>query len=216
MTVFASPPEDTAIVTVADVKNFLRIPLTDTTYDSELSNLTYVATDMIEAWCNRPIAVKTMPTEFHDGWQGDTIMLKYTPVVTVTSLTEVWSTGGAHVLPQVTDPTTQLYDGYQLESATGRVVRVFDSVWPKPFFPGSRNIVVVYSAGFSIMPPSLWHAARVLAAHYFQSQQSVFSAIPKFTPGQQADFNDVRMGDWQGMPPVVEALIKPYRRRSIG
>lgn len=213
LTTFASPPEDAVICTVADVHALLGIPAADTSRDAELANLTFVATDMIESWCNRPIVPKAMPAESHDGWSGDTIMLFYTPVVSIQSVTEYWSTGGAHVLSEVSPSTPG--DGYQAELRTGRLIRTFDGQWPMPWFPGSRNVIVNYTAGFSTMPPAIWQAARELVRHIWIQQEQLNPAnVPKFS-GAPERAADNRPDMWESIPMSVQAKLKPYRSQSI-
>ena len=213
-TAFTSPPQDATICTLDDVKAYLRLPTSDTAYDTEITNLLYVATDLIEVYCNRPIVPKVMPTESHDGWAGDTIMLLYRPVVSVQSVTEYWSTGGPHVLSEVSPSSPG--DGYQLEARTGRLIRSFDGVWPKPWFPGSRNVVVDYTAGYATMPPTLWQAAREFVAHIFaQGEQFNPVGIPKFSGNESVDQLDQKPGLWAGVPFRIETKLKPFRRHSI-
>ena len=213
-TTFASPPDDQAICTLADVKGYLRIPSTDTNFDSELTNLTFVATDMIERYCNCPIVPKAMPVERHDGWVGDTIELKYSPVTTVTYVKEYFA-GFLNVLSEST-PESPI-DGYQLEYETGRLIRVFVGGFPRQWYPGSRNIEVSYSVGFPSIPPTLWQAARELVAYIFAQQEQVNpSNVPKFSASGGASSDTETVEDlWQGIPYRIEAKLKTFRRKSI-
>ena len=214
MTIFASPPQDVTICTLADVKTYLRTPSGDTSNDAELTNLLYVATDMIEAYCNRPIVPKAVPTESHDGWGGDTIMLWYRPVASIQSVTEYWSTGGAHVLSEVSPAAPG--DGYQLEKRTGRLIRSFDGVWPKPWFPGSRNVVVDYTAGYSTMPPTIWQAARELVAHIFTQEAGTPGGNPKWVGNNPTeDEPQTQPGAWEAIPWRIQNKLKTFRRHPI-
>ncbi len=214
VTAFATPPNDAAICTLADVKGYLRLPLSDTSYDAELTNLTFVATDQIEQYCNRPIVPKPMPIERHDGWVGDTIELKYSPVTSVTYVYEYFA-GFLNNLSEST-PSNPI-DGYQLEYQTGRLIRVFTNGFPRQWYPGSRNIEISYSVGLSPTPPILWQAARELVAHIFSQQEQINpSNVPKFTGGaNSSDETETSPELWQGLPYRIEAKIKPFRRRSI-
>lgn len=212
-TVFSSPTNDAAICTLDDVKSFLRLPLGDTSFDAELTALTYVATDMIERYCNRAIAIKSSPVERHDGWVGDTIMLKFSPVATVTYVHEFFA-GFNGVLSEST-PENPI-DGYQLEYETGRLIRVFAMGFPRQWYPGSRNIEVSYSVGISPTPPALWQAARELTAHLFQQQQATPGGIPKFAGGRDPDDTPSTMpGMYAAMPYKVIDKIRPYRRLTV-
>lgn len=213
LTQFATPPDDAAIVTLADVKTFMRIPSTDTSYDAELTNLTFVATDMIERFINRPVVPKAMPIERHDGWVGDTIMLWYSPVSSITYVHEVFA-GTINVLSEST-PSNPI-DGYQLEARTGRLVRVFTGGFPRQWYPGSRNIEISYSVGFNPIPPTLWQAGRELVKHIFaQGEQMNPSDVPKYSGAQEADEENDKPGAYEGIPVAIEAKLKSFRRRSI-
>ena len=214
VTSFASPPNDTAICSLDDVKAYLRMPLTDTSYDAELTNLTFVATDMIERYCNLPIVPKAMPIERHDGWVGDTIELKYAPVVSVTYVHEFFA-GFLNILSEST-PANPI-DGYQLEYQTGRLVRVFTNGFPRQWYPGSRNIEISYSVGLSPIPPTLWQAARELVGHIFSQQEQINpSNVPKFSGGVgSSDEVETSPEMWQGIPYRIEAKLKTFRHRSI-
>jgi hypothetical protein len=213
-TVFSNPPNDAAICTLDDVKAYLRIPSGDTAYDAEITNLTYVATDMIESFCNRKIAVAAAPIERHDGWVGNTVFLKYAPVVSISYVYEFFG-GFLNTLSEST-PENPI-DGYQIELETGRLIRVFSMGFPRQWYPGSRNIEVSYTVGMSPTPPALWQAARELSAHLFQQQQASPSGIPKWTGG--ADPSDgvvTQPGIYAGMPYKVVDKIQRYRRYVIG
>ena len=103
----------------------------------------------------RPVAPTTFTRRFDGwaGWNGAYIELPYYPVLSVSSVTEYWGAGGAHVLTEST-PTQQV-DGWQLEPLTGRLTRVFPGNVQKPWFPGSRNIEVQWVAGYNPTPPNL-------------------------------------------------------------
>ena len=87
--------------------------------------------------------------------------------------------------------------------------------WPRPYFPGRRNIEVTYVAGYNPIPPDIWIATVELVAHWWRNTQQ---ASRTFTPNQEYDpTNDAgQSGLWQGMPYRVENLIAPYRKVSIG
>lgn len=118
---------------------------------------------------DRPFA-PTQIQERHDGWERDFIMLRYFPVLQLVSCTE-WQSGGNYIsLPESTPETPT--EGVQVEYPTGRLTRTFfNSNWPRPFFPGVRNIEVVYVAGFNPVPPDIWEATMDLIAYRWRSSQ---------------------------------------------
>lgn len=161
-------------------------------------------------YTNRPIA----PTEYrerHDGWQGDTIMLYESPFLKLVSCTEWQSAGGPVGLLEST-PENPI-DGIQINYGTSEIARVFAGYsWPRPFFPGRRNIEVVYIAGFNPIPPDLWLGTMELVAWWWRNTQQASRNAP--TRGSEYDpSNDsAPNGLWQGVPFRVESMVSPYRK----
>lgn len=118
---------------------------------------------------NRPIA-PTRIQERHDGWSGDTIVLRYSPFLQLVSCVENMSTGGPITLPEST-PGANGFDGVAIDYATSIITRTFAGGWPRPFFPGLRNIEVTYVAGFNPVPADLWEATVDLAAYKWRMSQ---------------------------------------------
>jgi hypothetical protein len=201
---------------VSEVKPWLQIPANDTSRDFQLR----LIIDMACAWaCNyigRPIGPTTYDRRF-DGWanwNGAYIMLPFYPVLEVTSVIEYWGIAGPHVLVEST-PTVQV-DGWQCVYNTGRLNRVFPGNVQKPWFPGSRNIEVVWTAGFNPIPADIKVAVLELIAHWFRNTQQMggrpsnaINAAAEFEPADQS-------GLWAGIPYRCTALLAPFLSIGIG
>ena len=163
---------------------------------------------------NRPIA----PTEFrerHDGWAGDTIMLHHSPFLSLVACTEWQSSGGSITLVESTPESPG--EGIQIDYATSQIVRVFAGYsWPKPFFPGSRNIEVVYIAGFDPVPPELWEATVDLVGWKWRnSQQASRSVGPQ--PLGATSFESAGQNPYApGCPPDIQAVFQSFALPTIG
>jgi hypothetical protein len=163
---------------------------------------------------NRPIA----PTEFrerHDGWSGEYILLHHSPFLELVVATENQSTGGA--IPLLESTPENGVDGIQIDYATSLIMRTFDGIWPKPFFPGSRNIEVTYLAGFNPLPPELWEATMELVAwKWHNSQQASRGAGPQ--PKGAESFEDTANANPSapGCPPDIQAIFRSFRKTTIG
>lgn len=155
---------------------------------------------------NRPIA-PTQLQERHDGWSGDTIQLYYSPFLALVSCVENMSTGGPISLPEST-PEHNGFDGVAIDYGTSQVTRTFAGGWPRPYFPGLRNIEVTYVAGFNPLPPDLWEATMELVAWKWRNSQEAprwFGRNDEYT-GPMRQPSTV---DWA-------AVFESYRLPTIG
>lgn len=199
------------LVTLGDVKSYLNYstPTGASSDDAQLGNLLAAASDWIEREVG-PIS-PTQFTERFDGWGGGSEwMLRHSPVLSVVSVTEQWSTGGAHVLSESVFGPGQ--DGYQLDREIGLLVRVFQGNWPRTWFPGSLNVEVVYTAGYSPVPPLLQLACIELVAHWWT--QGHQAAARGWGPAGEDTYDavDAAPGAWSGMPFRVADKIARFRR----
>jgi hypothetical protein len=104
-------------------------------------------------------------------------------------------------------------DGVQVDYDTGQIMRTFaGGSWPKPFFPGSRNIEVTYVAGYDPVPSNVWMATVNLVAfwwrHWYQASRTFTKdAGPKTQGGD---------GLWPGVPNEIAQIFESYHLQTIG
>lgn len=126
----------------------------------QLQWLCFVATDAVERDLGRAMTTRTV-TEIHNGGVGS-IVLRKTPVVSITTLTE----GGATVLG-----TT----GYVLETLAdgGGILYRGSTMVPQRFWWGRSNIVVTYVTGYTDPPRIVRKVAlNTIQAMWESSQQA--------------------------------------------
>lgn len=208
----ASSQTWTNYLDIDEVKQWLNFPTdASTSKDPQLQRVMDMACEWVQNEINRPIAATTF-TELHDGWAGAYIMLNHYPVLEVVSVTEWQSSGGSLSLSEST--IANPVDGYQLNYLSGQIMRAMAGyAWPRPFFPGSRNISVTYVAGYNPVPPALWMATVELVKHWWTNTQQASRMTMKpneFDPAQE------QPGLWQGVPYRIIDLIAPYRRIVVG
>lgn len=195
-------------IDLTEAKEWLRFTGTATTYDPNLQRIIDMACTQIQTHIGRPAAAQTF-VERHDGWSGEYIMLSQSPFLSLNYCKEWQSSGGLVLLPEST-PANPV-DGIQIDYSTGRLMRTFAGYsWPRPFFPGSRNIEISYVAGFNPIPADIWMATIELIAHWWNMAQVGRGSAR----GQQE--SDATDGLWQGMPNRIVNLINPYRLIAIG
>lgn len=155
MTTFSVPQWQDYLTVTDDVLPWLQMTASDLTpaLTSNMQLVTSTVCDWVQETLGRPLAPTTFDRRFDgwSGWNGAYIELPYYPVLSITSVVEYWGVSGPHNLSEST-PTDQV-DGWQCEYNTGRLTRVFPGNVQKPWFPGSRNIEVVWQAGFNPIPP---------------------------------------------------------------
>lgn len=143
--------EPTAIVTLADVKQFLRITSTDANRDAVLTRYIAAATQWA-TYVSDAIIPTTYTNEVHSGG-GPTIVLFNTPVVSVTSIIEYVGVTG-YTLNASEAGTNQAY-GYSIDNpAAGVISRRWNGIVGS-FIGGRNNIVVTYKAGFEVIPADI-------------------------------------------------------------
>lgn len=178
--VVASP---TPVVSLDSAKSFLNI--SGTASDAELQTFIDAA---IALWEGRvgPVSVQTY-SEWYDGGRPQ-IVLRHTPVVSVASITEAFSSALAYTLTAETLDGSAGGDawGYTLDTETGLITRratgfVID------FANGRRNVHVTYDAGYSSVPVDIQQGILLLIKHMWATQRGPGSIMgtggEDYTPG---------------------------------
>ena len=155
------------------------------------------------------------PTEFrerHDGWSGEYIQLHYSPFLKLVQCQEWQSSGGFVQLPESTPENP--VEGIQIDYATSRIMRTFSGYsWPRPFFPGSRNVEVTYLAGFDPVPHAIWEATMELVVWKWRNTQQ---ASRTWTlPGSEANETSSD-GLYPGIPNRIAEVFEDFALVVIG
>ena len=197
-----------------DAKPWLQIPEANTSGDVRLQALVDTACQWVQNYLGRAIG----PTPFdrryngYTGWNGAYIQLPYYPVLEITSVTEFWGISGPHVLSEST-PTSQI-DGFQVNYLSGQLIRVFPGNVQKPWFPGSRNIEVLWIAGYNPVPADIKIAALEFIAHWWRNTQQQSGNRPG---GISGDYDPAEsQGLWAGVPNRITELLSPYVQVGMG
>lgn len=126
-----------------------------------------------------------------DGWSGFNgayIMLPYYPVLQVTRVAEWWGASGPNILFEQT-PENQVW-GFNLDSRTGMLTRVFPGLVQMPWFPGARNIEVTWTAGYNPVPAMFKvPALEIIREWWTDNQQASRSVVTPagFSMGNEAE-----------------------------
>lgn len=202
------------LVELESVKAFLNVPDTATDKDEQLQDLIDGISEWAALEAGKPLARSRFTYKFDGnwGWRGSYIMLPYYPVLEIVSVTEYWGNSGPHVLTEQT-PTDQV-DGWQCEYRTGRLTRCFQGLIPKPWFPGSGNVVVVWDAGYNPVAPSVRMAVKEAIKWYWDNtQQQSRSQRPSEDQWQRPDASQF----WSSvLPAMLGPVLTPFVSVGIG
>ncbi|MHB8188936.1 MAG: hypothetical protein ACYDHP_00620 [Ferrimicrobium sp.] len=199
----------TPLVSVDQVVAYLGFPQAPTANQAtQLATFIQAATGLIQRACD--FIVPTQGVEEHDGWSGDTLMLYHAPVVSVESVVENWGSTGSQTLTEVTIGGSNPA-GYQLQAETGRLIRIFAGTWPMPWYPGSRNVQVTYTAGRPSVPGEITLAAFMLVAFWWSESQVAAPYIAQQMGSQGAPAR----GAGFGIPNRVKDLIHDHLKENL-
>lgn len=205
-------PSWTAYIDFAEVWPWIGMDNAPTGGDAiRLQRMIDSACSVAQRGASRPFT----PTRFyerHDGWSGDTIQLTYSPFLQLVSCVENMSTGGPLTLLEET-PGNNGFDGVSIDYGTSLMVRTFAGGWPRPYFPGLRNIEVIYVAGFNPLPPDVWEATADLVAYKWRMSQEA----PSWFRNSNDEYGGQQSNPlFPGVPNRIAEVFEGYRLPSFG
>lgn len=185
-----------ALVSTANVKTFLGI--TGSTEDTIIDALVNSMSVAIAKYCGRDF-VSAAATEYYDGTDAPSLVLKRYPIITLTSL----NIDGARLFGSSTDVDVSANVIVDNNSGIITLWNLYDK------FPcGRRNVKVVYTAGYATIPADLQHAAKLAVQftykrHYTEQRIGIVSE----------SVGDKNISYDQGdLPSPVKKLLAPYRK----
>jgi hypothetical protein len=179
---------------------------------SKLQRMINSACATAQRGANRPFGPSFF-RERHDGWSGEYIQLRYSPFLELVACTEWQSTVGPVNLVESTPGNA--VEGVQIDYGTSQIMRVFAGgagSWPRPFFPGSRNIEVSYRAGFNPVPDDVWEATCDLVAYRWRMSQE----SPRWFPGSGDEYGGGQSSAlYPGVPNRIAEVFESYRTPGV-
>lgn len=211
------------IVTLAQVHTHLRIPATYTADDGILQYLMNAADEVIRFECDE--ILPNTYVERHDG--GDfRIYTRRIPVIRVANIEEGWGWVNYELDFQEVNaaPKGTGMFGYSIDSFENGEIsrRSFGSV-NIPFFKGTKNILIEYSAGEEPIPGNIILAELELIAHWYQNALVRSVALSGSNMQYDATQGAVYSRDTEsgiqnlniGVPYRILELLKSHRHRPI-
>ena len=190
-----------ALTTLVDVKQHLGI--TDASEDSFLEKLIDRSTSRIESHVNRKLKKRAF-TELYDGPGTQHLLLNQFPITTVTSVNidqgQDFLAGTNIDLDALIIRAEEGLLSFGGETGGGPG---FDTgIW----IAGTRNIKVVYTAGYDPIPDDLTHACvKLVAVEFNRSREGADGIETESVSGHSVTW--VR-----GLPQEIDEMLLAYRR----
>lgn len=211
----------TELASLAQVKDYLRIPDANTLDDNKLSTVFMPAgVKVIERELGHIIS-RPVRAERHHGGRCE-IWLRELPVLYIQNIEEGWGYFNQELDDQEVNsiPALSIY-AYSLDNPEeGQVSRRGPGSVPYPFLHGHNNIRIDYVVGRQEMPDNAVLAFLELVSHWYRVSQlrtgNQVSGV--FNPGTVIDQDFTKTGDTSinmGVPMEILELLKPDRRRPI-
>lgn len=140
------------LVTLADLKTLLGI--TGVAEDAYLTLMCGIASDIVEKFCGRVFTKTTYPDEIYEGTGNHRLVLRQSPIVSITSIKYRTGTPGT--------PQWQTIDDafYYTNGDTGIVYM------DNHFFGQGNSYAVTYEAGYTTIPSDLQMAVALIVGQY--------------------------------------------------
>lgn len=154
------------LVTLAEVKAHLNIPVADTSQDAFLNNQIALVTTAVENYCNRSIVARTFEETFYGAYTGRVerpyqVTLYHFPII---QLIEVRNERDDHV---VINPLAD----YLVHKPTGKInKKSLCGVNVTPYY--DQNIVYKYRAGYETIPADIKFVAFSLIGEAYNKKKN--------------------------------------------
>jgi hypothetical protein len=150
-------PFEMEILSLQDAKQALSIPATSTSSDDEIQGMIDTIESDLEMITGGPLVTRSVTERVEVTRNNTTLCLRKTPVVAITSITDV-ATGTAVLLTDI-----------EIDTNAGIVRRKLRL----PFWTWGSIYTVVYTAGWgTIVPAAFNRAARIIVQHLWETQRS--------------------------------------------
>lgn len=176
--------------------------------DELLQALLDAATGWIDGFTNSTFVQATATDEAYDGTGSRSILLRHRPVIEVTAVTvsgavwssELWTVNNLGWLVAVDNfdiSNPRLYRRDDCEQQCG---------WP----PGTQNIKVTYSYGYTSVPAAVATACAMLAAHWYRTDRRQDAKSVSYGPISKT------FGETTGVPPTILTLLSRFIQTQVG
>lgn len=195
---------DSDLLTLAEARD--AVNLTGNDHDTELAVYVTAVSQRIDSLCG-PVVNRTVTDELHDGGRAR-IFPRYTPVSSVTSITEYVSTTGTALTAETN--ATKPASGYLLDH-TGTLSYIWrrSGGADRAFADGRRNVSITYVAGRYASTATVEERFKTAAAgvlrRIWKREQSAWAQAANFFPDTENPAPSLRF--FKAVDPIIAELL---------
>lgn len=188
----------TELVTLADLKTYLQI--TTATYDVILAAIKLSVETWVKTYCRSPFLIVEY-TEYYDGNGGTSVHVQHYPI---TEIDEVNIDSDREFTADTEIDSDNIITSSQNNDQG--VIELYDEA----FSAGQKNVKVIYSAGYSVIPADLQLAVKIICGREFMGQDKMMSGMVSQNSGDRT----ITMSLDQ-IPRNAESILLAYKRAII-
>ena len=187
-----SDPSD--LTTLVNLKQWLNI--VSTVDDTLLARLITATSQYIQMWLNRTIPL-TSYSDYRDGSDGLSMVLKNYPIVSISSLTVDGNVIPASIPspPGALDPPGYVFDQFAIYMVGGTY----------SFTRGYQNVFIQYQAGYAVIPSEIEQACIELASRRYRERDRI-GQVSKNIGGEIVTY------DQKGLSDAIQSVLSDYQR----
>lgn len=218
VTTVVTPASSYDLTTLANIKDDLAIPSTDTSSDATLARFITEQSALVAQYCNRVFPIETIqdviypdrdPYPYQVTGMLSELQLSRWPIVAVTSVTDTVAVGVANTLVSGTD--------YQIDAARGWLTKIDPNTgYPTGWSPDQYTIEYTagyFEAGSGNPPPDLEMAVLRLVTARFKARGRDPFLRSQGEPGvgNEQYWIGALPGQTGPFPPDIAAVLEKYR-----
>jgi len=164
-------PPTTEPLTIAEIKEYLRLDADDTTEDNDLTAYLTAAREYCETFQNRAYITQTWEMSF-DHWPPLVIDLPRGSLQTVDTVSYKDSDG---VTTELTENTDYVYS---TRGIIGRLAPPYGKSWPVATLFPLDAVVIEFTCGYgdeaTSVPSKVIHAIKLLVSHWYEHRTPLY------------------------------------------
>jgi hypothetical protein len=167
------------LVTLSELKTFLKINSSDTTFDALLDQINDKASGFILNYVNRESFEAVQYEEIYSGEGENELQLDNYPIISLDAFSLDFD-----LVEKVINETIDVK--YLLPNEAIGLIAYISNIFPE----GTHNIYIKYTAGFSAVPDGVKHIIlNICSKKFYESDQKRFGKTSKTVGGETVSFS---------------------------
>jgi hypothetical protein len=180
-----------ALASIADTKDYLDIPISDTTQDLKIERMINTASAMIDNHCGYQIISQSY-TQLFSGNNKNILFLNKSKINSITSI---------NIDVNRIFAIDSLIASTEYIISDENSVKRYDYYWPL----GNNNIKIIFTAGYTIIPSDINYACLMLIDYLYRHRNERRVGRDSISKGgDSVSFSN-------GLPTEIITILEPYK-----